>query len=134
MKISINELKENEVRKYRKENNFYRSLQLVCFNPERIGKYSNGFSTVLNVRFYGTQAMTYCCIWGSINKIYFHAGGKAGGYGYDRESAAFSEALTNAGFNVEGLSATGQNEQAINIIASLGGLKDGYYTIISSHA
>lgn len=43
--------------------------------------------------------------------------GKAGGYGYDKESAAVANALEKAGINVTGLSATGQTREALERIA-----------------
>lgn len=113
MKISINNLTDGiNAKAHRKENKFYKSLQIVSFLTDR------GFNQPLDVRFYGSGQTVYCCIWGSIKGTYFNGSGKAGGYGYDKESAAFEDALQSAGFNVSGLSATGQNEEAINIIAT----------------
>src|SRR5690606_12184309 len=101
-------------------------LSIVSFLPDE------GFSQPLDVRFYGSGQTVYCCIWGSIKGDYFNGSGKAGGYGYDKESAAFAQALQSAGFNVSGLSATGQNERAMNIIAkNLMGLE--HYTIVRAH-
>lgn len=45
--------------------------------------------------------------------------GRAGGYGYDKESSAMAEALEKAGVNVTGLSATGQTRQALEEVAKL---------------
>lgn len=134
MRISINNLKEGiNAKAHRKENSFFTSYQLVSFDPTKKADYNKGFNTNLDVRFYGSGSTVYCCIWGSIKGTYFNGSGKAGGYGYDKKSAAFASALISAGFNVDGLSCTGENETAINIIAKeLMQLE--FYTIINSHA
>jgi len=133
MKISINNLKEGiNARSHRKEDKFNSSLQIVSFDPTKTAEYHKGFNTNLDVRFYGSGTTVYCCIWGSIKGTHFNGSGKAGGYGYDKKSAAFASALISAGFNVDGLSCTGENETAIDIIAiQLMGLE--CYTIIRSH-
>lgn len=127
MKISINKLKEGiNAKAHRKESKFYKSLSIVSFKDGQ-------FSEPLDVRFYATNATTFCCIWGNVNGVHFNGSGKAGGYGYDRASAAFEDALQSAGFEVSNLSATGQNETAIHIIAKeLMQLEN--YTIVHSHA
>ena len=95
MKISIKELKYGiNAKAHRKENHFFKGLKIVSFNTE-----TKEFSEPIDVRWYGTQAVTYCCIWGTIKGVYFNGSGKAGGYGYDRSSAAFSEALESAGLS-----------------------------------
>ena len=129
MKISINKLVQGiNAKAHRRENSFYKSLSLVNFNSK-----TKQFNTPLDVRFYGSASVIYCCVWGSIKESYFNGSGKAGGYGYDKASAAFSAALTSAGFDVESLSCTGENETAINIIAnSLMELEN--YTIVRAHA
>jgi hypothetical protein len=126
MKISINNLVQGiNGKAHRKENSFYKSLQIVGFKDGQ-------FNQPLDVRFYGNGQTVYCCLWGSIGNAYFNGSGKAGGYGYDKQSAAFSNALQSAGFSVDGLSCTGENETAINIIAKdLMQLEN--YTIVRSH-
>lgn len=127
MKISINKLVDGiNAKSHRKENSFYKSLSLISFKD-------NQFSEKLIVRFYGSGQTVYCCVWGSINGNHFNGSGKAGGYGYDKESAAFSEALQSAGFEVSSLAGTGQNEEAINFIAKeLMNLEA--FTIVRAHA
>lgn len=133
MEISINKLADGiNAKSHRKENSFYKSLQIVAYDPANKKEYSNGFSTPLDVRFYGSGSTVYCCIWGSVNGQHFNGSSKAGGYGYDKESSAFAGALEKAGFNVSGLSASGENESAINQIAKLMSLET--YTIVRSHA
>lgn len=56
---------------------------------------------VMQARMYVTSSHSSngCCLW--LGNVYTH--GKAGGYGYDRESAAFVDALVNAGADAEAL-------------------------------
>lgn len=133
MNITVNNLVEGiNAKAHRKQNSFYKSYQLVSFDPDKKDTYFKGFNTCLDVRFYGSGSTIYCCIWGSLNGVYYNGSGKAGGYGYDKERTAFEAALNCAGFEVSGLAATGENEVAINEIAKLQGLE--YFTIIRSHA
>lgn len=126
MKISINNLTDGiNAKSHRKEDKFYRSLSIVSFKDGQ-------FKQPLDVRFYSSGQTVYCCVWGSIKGTYFNGSGKAGGYGYDKASAAFASALQSAGFEVEGLSCTGENETAINIIAKELMQLDTY-TIVRSH-
>lgn len=128
MEISINKLVQGiNAKAHRKENNYTGGLKLISFDTDK-----KQFGETLDVRFYSTNAITYCCVWGSIKGEYFNGSGKAGGYGYDRKSAALSNALQSAGFNVSGLSATGQNELAVETIAQLSELEN--YTIVRVHA
>jgi len=132
MKITINKLSDNNIKSsYRKENHFTGSQTIVSFDADKINDFAKGFSEPLSVRFYSTQSTTYCCVWGSLKGTHFNGSGKASGYGYHRESAALSEALTSAGFEVDGLSGTGQTNEAITKIAELQGLST--YTIVSAH-
>lgn len=128
MEISINNLVQGiNAKAHRKVNNYTGGLKLISFDTDK-----KQFVETLDVRFYSTNAMTYCCVWGSIKGEYFNGSGNAGGYGYDKESAAFSNALQSAGFNVSCLYATGQNELAVERIAQLSGLEN--YTIVRVHA
>src|SRR5574338_479645 len=129
IEISSNGLREGKnVGKNRKANHFSSAFHLITLNGE------NEFTIPLEVRFYQTDAKAYCCLWGNIGSIYFSGGGGAGGYGYDKKSAAFEDALIDAGFSVYGLSGTGMNEQAIESIAkNIMNLKTGSYIILHSH-
>ena len=78
---------------HRKENHFQEEyLGLVVVGGKIL--------TAINCRFYGTQAKNYCCLWYNNNNNYGSASGSAGGYGYHRPSAAFQEALDNAGIEL----------------------------------
>ncbi len=132
MKISTNILGYGINVAHRKEDKFFKSYTLISFNQKEVKSFNNGFSENLSVRFYNTNSTSYCCIWGSLKGVHFNGSGKASGYGYDRLSAAFEYALKSAGFNVSGLAATGQNEEAIKHLSKLMGLKK--FTIVHAHA
>lgn len=68
----------------------------------------------LIVRFYATDATTYCCVWLYKDGKAHNGSGKAGGWGYDRSSAALDQAFKAMGIDFgHTLSGTGQNEEAI---------------------
>lgn len=54
----------------------------------------------IEARFYGTGNMNFCCLWVHTEPVHTQGSGSAGGYGYHRPSAAFSEAVRNAGFTL----------------------------------
>lgn len=76
------------------------------------------FETIVDCRTYSTDRMAYCCIWINHKKLYKSGSGSAGGYGYDRESAAVADALYNAGIDINNISGRGGSavEQAIMAI------------------
>lgn len=77
---------------YRKEKGFYRQISIIC---PRDG------SSIVTARFYwpGRDGASNCyaCVWIWGGDSHGHGGGKAGGYGYHKESAALESALHNAG-------------------------------------
>lgn len=65
---------------------------------------------IMQANMYVTSGSTAngCCLWLDLpNGCHVYSHGKAGGYGYDRESAAFVRALVNAGVDAEELRKTG---------------------------
>lgn len=85
-----------KAKSHRKENHFTGSLSLLGTRNGVIVKYAD-------LRFYHTQATSYACLWVFNTGTPFQASGsgKAGGYGYHRESAATAEAFTSAGIRLE---------------------------------
>lgn len=79
---------------FRRENGFYKSLTLVGLHEKEIKSFAE-------IRHYATKATNYVCVWihSPLLGLYGQTGGKAGGYGYDRSEAAFSEAV--AKFNIK---------------------------------
>ena len=109
---------DGQVAKHRKENHFYKEVAIL---DKKTGR------AVVTARFYATKAMHYICLWTSFESrydwpAYCNGGGRAGGYGYHRASAALDEAITNAGFNIsESISGRGDvaMEEALIAIAKL---------------
>jgi len=125
MNITVNQLKDGLQVSHRKENKFWKSSILVAYSKKQ-------FSEPITVRWYFAGSTAYCCIWGNIKGQHFSGSGSAGGYGYEKSSAALSSALQSAGFNVNGLSASGGNNTAMEILAKLNGSK--IFTIVNAHA
>lgn len=74
--------------KHRKEKNFYKTIHLV-------GLVENEIRDLAEVRFYGTGSTNTAILWihSPILGLYGSTYGKAGGYGYNREDAAFQQAV-----------------------------------------
>ena|ERR1700761_3386465 len=79
-------------RNHRKENHFDGEYQVMALNDD--GTICRKISCCL----YSTQSMNYCCIWISKAGEMISGSGSAGGYGYNRMSAAVSEALKQCGY------------------------------------
>lgn len=127
MTISINKLTRGLNINHRKESKFSSSYTIVAMTEK-------GFGQPLSVRFYWTGQTCYCCVWGSVNDEGFNGSGKAAGWGYDKQSAALSMALTSAGFEVSGLSASGNTEGAIDRVAvDIMGIDPKNYTVVYAH-
>lgn len=77
-----------EMRKYRKEDGFYKSLILV-------GVVEGDLIELAQINYYKTKARNYACMWLSspILSLYGVVGDYAGGYGYNKEHAAFEGCL-----------------------------------------
>ena len=85
---------------------------------------------VIDCRLYrgrSKSATVYCCVWISGTGAANCRGlGKAGGYGYDKRSAAVASALRDAGINVDDVSGVGDGavKDALLAIAKRLGYKD----------
>ena len=111
---------------HRKEKHFYKSFKLIAFKDGE-------FKEHVTLRFYGTQSRTYCVVWVNNDGVYMSGSAFAGGYGYDRSSAAAFRALQHAGIEYDtNWGGTGQTEQAINAIAEHFGFT--HYYVSESHA
>ena len=105
---------------HRKEHNYNNSvLLLACKDNEII--------ELISARFYWTSARCYCCVWihSKEKNIYTTGSGFASGYGYDKKSASYSEALTSAGIqldeDISGVGDTAIDESMLAIGQALGG-------------
>lgn len=93
MKADVRDLRDSDrIAMHRKESGFYRETAIL--DP------SDG-SAIVKARYYwpGRDGASncYCCVWVHGDKSHGHGGGKAGGYGYHKESAALQAASSDAG-------------------------------------
>ncbi|UNA02761.1 hypothetical protein [Enterobacter phage vB_ExiM_F5M1E] len=86
-----------DLRNFRKENNFYKAVHLV-------GLVDGEIKDLAEVSFYGTGKTNTAILWihSPILSLYGSSAGKAGGYGYNREDAAFQSALRGMGIKSTG--------------------------------
>ena len=68
----------------------------------------------LDLRIYWTTQTCYACVWFKDAS----GSGKAGGYGYDKESAAAYGAFKCAGLDISGFSCTGLVAEACELVAT----------------
>lgn len=92
MKVNVKSLAPSgNVAKFRKENGFYRQISMID---------SRDGSAIVSARWYwpGRDGASncYCCVWIDGDDAHGAGGGKAGGYGYHKESAALLAALNDA--------------------------------------
>lgn len=102
MKATIDYTKATgRVGQYRKENNFATEYSVLV--PLKAAGYEwrkrEGVTMhqAITLRIYNTQSTSYACVWLWGKELYTAGGGKAGGYGYHRPSAAVEKALSGAG-------------------------------------
>lgn len=105
------------------------------------------FKQPIIARFYQTKtgANVYCCLWvnackhihGVPQDIYVSGGGKAGGYGYHKGSAALEDAINDAGITLsESISGRGTSAmyEAFESMALALGYAAGEFGVIHAHA
>lgn len=106
-------------RSHKKDNHFYQELAVIA-------NLKGNICTPVILRYYGTGAVNYACLWINDNyhSTWCSGSGSAGGYGYNRESAAAAEAIETAGFtldqNISGVGETAVKEALTAIAAKLG--------------
>lgn len=83
---------------HRKEDHFYRSVSALVPTTGR----PDDFIAAVDLRLYSTRATHYACLWvrPAQGDVYLSGSGKAGGYGYDRASAAAHSAIISAGIQL----------------------------------
>ena len=121
LKVTIDPEKSKFNTNYRKENNFYCGYKVINFGE----KNCNGdFVETIDVRFYYTNSACYCCLWINVGEFDLRGTGRAGGYGYDRKSSAFEEAINNAGiFNFPRFGGSGNNTFALKTLCKVLNIK-----------
>lgn len=94
MKATITNRKNKFTSSHRKETKcYFYSIQAVTTH----GGYS--FAPV-ELRLYGTDSQWTACVWINAAALHNSGSGKAGGYGYDKPSAAAHQAIYNAGIDL----------------------------------
>lgn len=89
-----------------------------------IARVGDKLKDVIRCRLYSTKVRWYCCIWIQTETDYVSGSGYAGGYGYHKPSAAVSDAIQAAGYELsEDIDGRGDSaiEQAIQALAELHG-------------
>lgn len=94
---------ETRISQNRKEEHYFGGLLAVAKVDKKGTQYnSGGISAVIDCRFYQATpgGLVYCCAWLNFPKtkkypdgLHVSGGGYAGGFGYDKQSAAFASAL-----------------------------------------
>jgi hypothetical protein len=92
------------------------------------------FMTVIDARFYmgrsSSASVVYCSVWINCYGYTTSGHGSAGGYGYDKISAALGEALESAGVVLNrSINGSGQTREALEAITEALGYKD--FTVIN---
>ena len=99
----------------RVQHGFYKEIAVI--HDER--------TTPCRFRFYNTGQTIHCIAWISGSDSYGSGYGKAGGYGYCKESAAMEDALINAGIKMGehwgGMGDTKQREAAFAVAQKVTG-------------
>ena len=133
MKANIENIREGtKLRSNRKENAFFQQYAVYAF--DKLDSYGQPRELVC-LRLYATDARHYACIWVHDDISYGYGGGNAGGYGYDRGSAAAQEAMHDAGITIDQqIDGRGQGAilEAIKAIAEAAGSKN--YFVGEAHA
>lgn len=107
----------HEIQPNRKEKAFISSLTVIALVPPRtLAKEAAQFWTprpAIDVRFYSPGSTVYCCVWLAIShrKTGFRydmaRGGRASGYGYDKFSSAYADAMQAMRSNVDDVAGRG---------------------------
>lgn len=107
---------------HRKEGKcFFDSYQIISLadTPWRDG----AMPSRVSVRLYGTGAQNTACMWINSGDTHLNASGKAGGYGYHRQSAALQEAFDNAGITlsrrIDGVGTSAMEEAMLALAKAL---------------
>ena len=124
--VNFNDEKTKFNTNHRKEDKFFYGFKVINFGEKC---FNGDYRESIDVRFYCTSSTIYCCLWINTDEIHTSGTGRAGGYGYDKRSSAFQEAIYNAGFtNFPGFGGSGDNRFALKTLCKL--LKIKKYQIV----
>lgn len=97
--------------------------QYTVIDLDREG-YKGAAHTVVTARIYGTDSQSTACLWVGTDSMHTNGSGKAGGYGYHRQSAALGVAIENAGFSlssrIDGVGDEAMREALLAIAEAVG--------------
>ena len=117
MKINIKNLSSSDTigtKRDKISNGFYKEIAILGHD-----------TTPCRFRFYSTGQTIHCIAWISGKDVYGSGYGKAGGYGYCKESAAMENAILNSGITMSehwgGMGDTKQREAAFDIAKKITG-------------
>ncbi len=124
-RIELDESKKEFNVNFRKDTGLYKGFKVLDLKKNR---------EVLDIRFYcPTGRANYCAMWIFADSFHSSGTGRACGYGYNRESAAFNEAIVNCGIKgFPRFSGSGCNEWAIEILLKILDVKK--YKIVEFYA
>lgn len=110
---------------YRKDTGLYKGFKVIDLKTG---------AEIVDVRFYcPTGRANYCAMWIKSGVFNSRGSGRARGYGYNRESAAFNEAICNCGIkNFPRFGGSGCNEWALEILCKILNVKK--YKIVEFYA
>lgn len=111
--------------------NFYKGFKAIAPVPD-LGP--GEYETLVDLRLYWTPSRVYARVWIRGGGHYHYGQGMAGGYGYDKESAAAGDAIGAAGVGLsEDIGGRGESaiEEALQAIAAALGYPDAL--LIKSH-
>ena len=134
---TINPVKENSsVIKNRKEKHFFKSLSLIVPNTKDVDYF--GFAREVAVlRLYATDSRVHAVLWihDGMKEVYQEGGAFAGGYGYDKQSAAAAGAFAMAGVTLsEDINGRGMSSVETALKALAVALGHPVHTIITANA
>ena len=102
MQVNVTNLTSGDIgaKRDRVSDHFYKEMTVLQPDTQagRDGFYYS--QTPCRFRFYSSGSTVHCIAWISGSEVYGSGYGKAGGYGYCKESAAMQDALANAGINM----------------------------------
>jgi hypothetical protein len=122
-----------QIAKYRKENKLQRQYTVVA-------RGADGFREPLILRVYHTAASAFACLWVSHSprgetSVSLSGGGKAGGYGYHKASAAAQAAFDDAGVKLsEDIAGCGDSAMRDALAATAQALGYSDFTIVEAFA
>ena len=118
MKITVNNLTSSNnigTKRDKIQHGFYKEIAII----------EGDKGAPCRFRFYNTGQTIHCIAWMSGKEVYGSGYGKAGGYGYCKESAAMESAIINSGITMGehwgGMGDTKQREAAFDIAKKLTG-------------